>query len=105
MVVTELHGRSVECTSAEFNTFQAPQGQTCGSYMSDFFASGAPGYIRDNASSVCEYCAYKIGDQFYNPLGYSFDNRWRDLGIFIVYIASNLIILFMAAKYLNFNRR
>ncbi|KAF2024526.1 ABC transporter CDR4 [Setomelanomma holmii] len=105
MVVTELHERRVECTPGEFNRFNAPQGQDCGTYMADFFSTGAPGYLRDNATSVCEYCAYKVGDQFYNPLGYEFGNRWRDLGIFAAFIGSNLIILFLAARFLNFNRR
>jgi len=73
--------------------------------MSNFFASGAPGYILDNATDVCRYCAYKVGDEFYQALGYEFGNRWRDLGIFAAFIFSNLAILFAAAKYLNFNRR
>jgi ABC-type multidrug transport system permease subunit len=105
MVVTELHDRRVQCTPAEFNQFRAPEGQNCGEYMSDFFSRGAPGYLLDNATSVCNYCAYKIGDEFYQPLGYEFGNRWRDLGIFAAFIGSNLIILFLAARYLNFNRR
>ncbi|CAN9112620.1 unnamed protein product [Alternaria alternata] len=105
MVVTELHDLSVQCTPGEYNQFNAPQGQDCGSYMSDFFSNGAPGYILDNATSACNYCAYKVGDEFYQPLGYEFSNRWRDLGIFAAFIASNLVILFVAAKYLNFNRR
>lgn len=105
MIVTELHDLKVTCTPAELNRFNAPSGQDCGTYMSDFFSSGAPGYIINNATNACEYCAYKIGDEFYQPLGYEFSNRWRDLGIFAAFIASNLIILFVAAKYLNFNRR
>ncbi|KAJ4311874.1 ATP-binding cassette transporter snq2 [Neodidymelliopsis sp. IMI 364377] len=105
MVVTELHNLPVKCTSAEFNRFSAPDGQSCGDYMSDFFSNGAPGYLLDNATSACEYCAYKIGDEFYIPLGYEFSNRWRDLGIFIAFIVSNLAILFVAARFLNFNRR
>jgi ATP-binding cassette subfamily G (WHITE) protein 2 (SNQ2) len=105
MIVTELHDRKVVCTPAEFNMFRAPQGQTCGEYMSDFFAGGAPGYLLNNATDMCSYCAYKVGDEFYKPLGYEFGNRWRDLGIFAAFIASNLVILFAAAKYLNFNRR
>ncbi|KAF3009542.1 hypothetical protein E8E13_005123 [Curvularia kusanoi] len=105
MVVTELHNLPVKCTSAEFNQFHAPEGQTCGEYMRDFFAGGAPGYLLDEAANVCNYCAYKVGDEFFAPLGYSFDNRWRDLGIFIAFIFSNLAILFIAARYLNFNRR
>ncbi|KAF2646908.1 hypothetical protein P280DRAFT_21301 [Massarina eburnea CBS 473.64] len=105
MIVTELHERPVQCTAGEFNTFQAPQGQDCGTYMEPFFATGAPGYILNNATDLCQYCAYKVGDEFYTPLGYEFDNRWRDLGIFAAFIGSNLIILFLAARFLNFNRR
>jgi ATP-binding cassette subfamily G (WHITE) protein 2 (SNQ2) len=105
MVVTELHGLPVTCTEGEFNMFRAPLGQNCGDYMSDFFSRGGAGYILDNATDVCRYCAYKVGDEFYDPLGYSFDHRWRDLGIFAGFIGSNLIILFLAARYLNFNKR
>lgn len=71
-------------------------GQDCGSYMSDFFSNGAPGYLLNNATNMCEYCAYKVGDEFFKPLGYEFSNRWRDLGIFAAFIGSNLIILFVA---------
>ena len=122
MVVTELHDRTVQCTPTEFNNFTAPAGQTCGEYMSNFFANGGPGYIAQNATDACQYCAYKVGDQFYEPLGFSFDHRWRDLGIFAAFIGSNLILLFVGvspshlsgstfadhitqSRYLNFNRR
>ena len=105
MVVTELHGLPIKCAPDEFNQLRAPQGQSCGEYMSDFFSRGAPGYLLDNATDVCNYCAYKVGDEFYTPLGYDFSNRWRDLGIFAAFIVSNLALLFVAAKYLNFNRR
>lgn len=105
MVVTELHERPVHCTSVEYNSFSAPAGQDCGSYMSKFFSAGGPGYIANNLTDACQYCAYKVGDQFYEPLGYDFKYRWRDLGILAAFIASNLILLFIAARYLNFNRR
>ncbi|RMD41279.1 hypothetical protein DV735_g3852, partial [Chaetothyriales sp. CBS 134920] len=105
MVTTELHGRSVVCKSAELNSFPAPAGQNCGQYMSDFFAAGGPGYLVNNVTDVCQYCAYKIGDQFYTPFGLNFDHRWRDLGIFAAFIGSNLILLFIGSRYLNFHRR
>ena len=98
MIVTELHDLQVQCTPQEFNTFSAPSGQDCGSYMSDFFSNGAPGYLLNNATDACSYCAYKVGDQFYEPLGYEFGNRWRDFGIFAAFIGSNLIILFLAVS-------
>lgn len=98
MIVTELSGREVECTSVELNTFKAPGGQNCGDYMTDYFKNGGPGYIVNNATDVCQYCAYKVGDQFFEPLGLSFSNRWRDLGILAAFIGSSLFILFMAVS-------
>ncbi|EKD15858.1 uncharacterized protein L3040_003283 [Drepanopeziza brunnea f. sp. 'multigermtubi'] len=105
MVVTELHNRNVNCNDAELNRFPAPTGQNCGEYMSNFFAAGGPGYIVNNATDACEYCAYKVGDQFYSSLGLEFNNRWRDLGILVAFIGSNLVFLFLGSRYLNFNRR
>jgi ATP-binding cassette subfamily G (WHITE) protein 2 (SNQ2) len=98
MTVTALHDLPVRCASTELNRFSAPAGQSCGDYMAAFFERGGAGYIVDNATSACEYCAYKVGDQFYEPLGFSFDNRWRDLGIFLAFVGSNLIILFLGVS-------
>lgn len=96
MVVTELHDRPVECKTIELNRFTAPSGQNCGDYMADFFNRGGNGYLVSNSTNSCEYCAYSVGDQFFLPLGFEFENRWRDLGILIAFIGSNLIILFLA---------
>ncbi|KAH7383618.1 ABC-2 type transporter-domain-containing protein [Cadophora sp. MPI-SDFR-AT-0126] len=105
MVVTELHDREVTCSASELQRFSAPGGQNCGEYMTDFFKAGGPGYIVSNVTDACEYCAYKVGDQFYSGLGFEFSNRWRDLGILIAFIGSNLVLLFLGSRYLNFNRR
>jgi len=105
MVVTELHGKSVVCKESEYNTFTIPANTTCGSYTTDFMRR-APGYIRDlSATDICQYCAYKLGDEFYTPLGLSYDHRWRDMGIFIAFCGSNLILLFLASRYMNFAKR
>jgi ABC-type multidrug transport system permease subunit len=98
MVVTELHGRTVKCAPTELNHFTAPAGQNCGEYMASFFQNGGPGYIVDNATQACEYCAYKMGDQFYTALDLNFDNRWRDLGILAAFIVSNLVLLFLGVS-------
>ncbi|AEO64368.1 uncharacterized protein THITE_2110465 [Thermothielavioides terrestris NRRL 8126] len=105
MVVTALHDVPVQCSPPELNAFRAPSNTTCGEYMQPFFERGGAGYLVSNNTQDCEYCAYKVGDEFYQPLGLSFDNRWRDLGIYIAYIGSNLIILFLASRFLNYNKR
>lgn len=126
MVVTELHELPVVCAESELNRFSAPPGQNCGSYMEQFFANGGPGYLVSNSTQDCAYCAYRVGDEFYQPLKYSFDHRWREMGILAAFIGSNLILLFLGvsvkkdrsyrrrgseadpcnqARFLNFNRR
>lgn len=99
MIVTELHDLPVVCSPLEFNTFPIPSGETCGSYAEKFM-SVAPGYLRNlTATESCEYCAFSVGDEFYAPLALSFDNRWRDLGIFLAFVGSNLVILFLAVSF------
>jgi ATP-binding cassette subfamily G (WHITE) protein 2 (SNQ2) len=98
MVVTELHDLPVVCAQKELNTFTAPASMSCGEYMSNFFDGGGAGYLVSNATSVCEYCAYKVGDQFYAPLEFKWEERWRDLGVYACYILSNLVILFLAVS-------
>ncbi|CRK36180.1 hypothetical protein BN1708_006955 [Verticillium longisporum] len=105
MVTTALHELEVICKGVELNPFNAPSGQNCGEYMSDFFANGGAGYIVDNSTSECQYCAFEVGDEFYTPLGFGFDKRWRDMGIFLAFFASNIVIIFLGARFLNFNRR
>jgi ATP-binding cassette subfamily G (WHITE) protein 2 (SNQ2) len=105
MVVTELHEKPVVCQESEYSSFRAPQGMTCGEYAAEFMST-ATGYIRDlNATDLCQYCTYKVGDEFFEPLGLRWENRWRDLGILIAFVGSTLIFLLMAGKYLNFSRR
>ncbi|KAH7168191.1 ABC-2 type transporter-domain-containing protein [Fusarium sp. MPI-SDFR-AT-0072] len=63
--------------------------------------NGGRGYIVEDAMSNCPYCVDKMGDEFYNPLSMSFDTRWRDLGIIVAFIASNMIVTFLAASVLR----
>lgn len=103
MVTNELHGREVVCRTTELNSFTAPSGMTCGEYMADFFAAGGPGYLVNNSTSSCDYCAYKNGDQFYAAFDIDFETRWRDLGIFMAFVGSNLILLFVGVSLLFYS--
>ncbi|KAK8029717.1 bmr1-like protein [Apiospora rasikravindrae] len=106
MATTALESLPVKCAPSELNTFNAPEGMSCGDYMKNYFDSPTGvGYIVDNATSACEYCAYKVGNEFYEPLGFNFSNHWRDLGIFIAFVASNIIIILLGTRFLNYNRR
>lgn len=105
MAVTEISGLQITCRPEELNRFTAPLGETCASYMADFFSRGGTGYLVNGTTSNCEFCAYSVGDEFLAEMGMSWENRWRDLGIFICFVASNLVILFAASRFLNYNKR
>ncbi|KLU92926.1 hypothetical protein MAPG_11875 [Magnaporthiopsis poae ATCC 64411] len=105
-VTTALHELPVVCKPWELNSFVPPNGTSCGDYSAPYFGAGGRGYIVDKTSTTrCDYCAYGVGDDFYDRLGFSFDNRWRDLGIFLAFVGSNIIIMFLATRFLNFNKR
>ncbi|RDA93167.1 hypothetical protein CP533_3167 [Ophiocordyceps camponoti-saundersi (nom. inval.)] len=105
MVTTALAGLPVRCQSQELNRFSAPENSTCGSYMESFFSRGGAGYIVSGDVVSCEYCAFKVGDEFFGPLAMSFVDRWKDLGIFAAFTVSNLVIIFLASRFLNFAKR
>ena len=101
----ELHDLRVTCRDRELNRFSAPPDQTCGAYTAAYFAAGGPGYLVDPGAQDCAYCAYRVGDEFFEPLGIRFAHRWRNFGILSAFIASNLVLLFVGSRYMNFNRR
>jgi ATP-binding cassette, subfamily G (WHITE), member 2, PDR len=105
MMSTELHDLQVHCAPNELAIFDPPAGQTCGEYSATFLNT-AIGYLSNpDATSRCGYCPFSVGDGYLGTLEFSWSNRWRDLGIFAAFIGSNLIILAIAARYLNYAKR
>jgi ATP-binding cassette subfamily G (WHITE) protein 2 (SNQ2) len=89
-----MHDLKVECRPNELHTFRPPSGQTCGQYAGDWLAK-ASGYIVDlNATDQCQYCVFKSGDEYLETINVQYDKRWRELGIFCVYIFSNLVLVY-----------
>ncbi|KAI5799098.1 ABC-2 type transporter-domain-containing protein [Peziza echinospora] len=107
MIVTELHDLPVICNRKELASFTPPMGETCESYLQEFL-SYAPGYLKnvtDSASDMCHYCAFTSGSDFLHNLELSWHDRWRDLGLLIMFCVSNIIILVLASRYFNFAKK
>ncbi|ORX88825.1 hypothetical protein K493DRAFT_235423 [Basidiobolus meristosporus CBS 931.73] len=100
LVVNELHELPVRCSAREFVTFNPPPGQTCLQYAGSFL-SKAPGYLQNpNATVACNYCSYERGDNFYEPLGWSYSNRWRNFGILCGFWIFNVLFTgFVISKF------
>ncbi|KAI5119991.1 hypothetical protein M0805_004434 [Coniferiporia weirii] len=105
MLSTELHGLPITCNADEFAVFNPPSGQTCTEWAGDFVNTFG-GYLNNpNATSLCQYCQYKIGDEFYTPLNISFDNRWRDAWILFAFFVFNMGVTILASRFLRYAKR
>ncbi|GAA5815227.1 hypothetical protein MFLAVUS_008733 [Mucor flavus] len=101
LVVNVMDSVEVSCEKEGYIQIPAPPGVTCSEYMADFFTSGGPGYIGNtNATDMCDYCPYRLGNDFYETrIGWSYENRWRDFGILCAYYIFN-VFAFMFFVYL-----
>ncbi|KAG8167727.1 hypothetical protein KVR01_003416 [Diaporthe batatas] len=88
---TGLANTAVRCSSNEYVHFDPPANQTCAAYMSDYI-SAAGGYLENpTATADCSFCSVENTNAFLASISSSFDNRWRDFGIGMVYIVFNIV--------------
>ena len=91
ILATGLWGNEVRCQPREFVQFDPPLGQTCGQYMEPYIKE-AGGYVADpNNTLQCEYCQIALTDAFLESVNSIYSQRWRNYGIFLVFIAFNII--------------
>jgi ATP-binding cassette subfamily G (WHITE) protein 2 (PDR) len=90
VLATGLANNDVTCASNELVSVNAPSGQTCGQFLSDF-VDGVGGYLVDsNTTGECQYCPQASTNDFLASISSSYDTRWRDYGIGMVYIVFNI---------------
>ncbi|SNX85670.1 probable SNQ2 - ABC transporter involved in multidrug resistance [Melanopsichium pennsylvanicum] len=99
MLGAVLNNRPVRCATKELNTIVPPSGQTCQQYLSNFVNSlSGPdlgtGYYEDGANGTCNYCQYRVGNDYLRGIKLNASYRYRDLGIICAYIAFNIMLCF-----------
>ncbi|GAA5893783.1 hypothetical protein JCM8208_001243 [Rhodotorula glutinis] len=104
-MTNEMHGLIVECTPRELRVFEPPSGQTCAEWAGAFIEASTGYLTNPNATAACEYCQYANGDEFASTYGWSFSNRGRDLGIFLVFVLFNCAVTVAASKWLRYSKR
>ncbi|ODA80911.1 hypothetical protein RJ55_03871 [Drechmeria coniospora] len=86
IVATELHGRPITCSSAETSVFNPPPGMSCAEYLAPLAGTG-PGVLQNpNATEACAFCPVTTADELLAPSGIYWSERFRNFGIFWVYI-------------------
>lgn len=64
ITATGLHGRAIECASAELSVFNPPSGMTCGDYLSSYLQSSPGQLYNPSAMQGCQYCQLRNADQY-----------------------------------------
>ncbi|KAJ5880864.1 uncharacterized protein N7473_011917 [Penicillium subrubescens] len=90
VAANQMHGREIKCSDTEMSIFNPPSGVTCGQYLQKYL-SVAPGYLENpNATQSCAYCSLSTADQYLGSVRMVWDERWRNFGIFWVYIVFDI---------------
>lgn len=92
MLSTGLANTNAECSKAEFLHFKPNEGQSCGEYMSDYIKQAGGYLVDEKASSECQFCPMASTNDFLASVNSFYDERWRNWGIFICFIAINIIL-------------
>lgn len=93
-LATGLANTKMSCSKDEFVVFNPPDNKTCGEYLSNYIKQ-AGGYLQDElATSQCKYCAFQETNQYLAQINVVWDQRWRNWGVFICFIAINIILAF-----------
>lgn len=100
-----LHNVQVHCSQSDLSIFDPRPGQTCGEYAADFLSTAA-GYLSNpDATSNCGYCPYTTGDDYAATMDYSYNKRWRDLGLCIVFCVTNTALIYFATWFMRIRGR
>ena len=90
IMAATLTGQPVQCAPSEAAHFNPPPGQTCREYADAFVAEAGVGYlVNPGATSDCGYCQYANGSEYLATLNASPEDKWRNFGIFLVFVFSN----------------
>ncbi|KAJ2784514.1 ATP-binding cassette transporter snq2 [Coemansia javaensis] len=105
VMVSTLYNRPIRCRPSDMRVFIPPAGQTCGQYAGNWIST-ANGYIYDLAASdFCQYCPYKLGQEYYHRLDWWHAHKWRNFGILIGFTGFNLVFATVMTRLYKVNKR
>jgi ATP-binding cassette subfamily G (WHITE) protein 2 (SNQ2) len=83
ILAATLNGIQVHCTPEETAQFNTPHNQTCQEYAGAF-AQAAGGYLLNpQATSDCEYCPFRDGNEYLKTLNIKADDKWRSKSAYV----------------------
>lgn len=81
----------IECSPKELVVLDPSPGQTCGQYLAGYLQYSPARLLNADAMVACQLCPASNTAQVLAAIGIIFDDRWRDLGISVVYTVFNIL--------------
>ncbi|KAI8961493.1 ABC-2 type transporter-domain-containing protein [Daldinia sp. FL1419] len=94
ILAATLDGVAVECEPSETAKFNAPPNRTCNDYAGEFVRTTGGYLLNPDATSECQYCAYRVGNEYLTTLNINVGEKWRDFGIFLAFCISNWALVY-----------
>lgn len=90
-LVLALGGQDIGCSDIEYTYIDPPSGQACSQYLNTYISAHGGYVFNPSATSQCQFCQYRTTDEFLgNNFNIRYSHRWRNLGLFIVFIVFNV---------------
>lgn len=89
-----LDGIPIQCDPMETAVFDSPPGQTCQEYAGEFANMSGGFLLEPDATSNCQYCPYRTGNEYLATLNIEASQKWRDFGIFLAFCISNWALIY-----------
>jgi ATP-binding cassette subfamily G (WHITE) protein 2 (SNQ2) len=93
VLAATLANQPIQCAESETAVFDPPPGQSCSSYAGAFAESSGGYLLQPDAISNCMMCPYSEANSYLASLNISPDDKWRNLGIFLVFVATNYMLV------------
>ena len=87
-----LANTNVVCSENELLKFNAPNNTTCGNYMAGYIEAAGGYLLAEDATEICNYCPVSSTNDFLGSINALYSERWRNYGIFVAFIAINIIL-------------
>lgn len=93
--------QEISCAAKEFVSLEPPSGLSCGSYLQSFITQNGGYLINADATSACQYCVFRTTNEWLlTRFNIRYSHRWRDVGIFCVFILFNVSFSYSWSLYL-----
>ena len=93
LLSTGIGNTELICSEKEIVYFTPPQNMTCTEYIDPYIATNG-GYLTDEKDGNCGFCSASNTNVYLESVHVSYSKRWRDWGIFICFIAINIMFMF-----------